>query len=832
MIPNTSTTSSGDRAGYLAGLLAFALAVAVFVAAPFLALNWARLPFPGFVVESTLVVAETSGAGWAGRAAGLDYPQRVTALNGIPLSDPEAFDEVLARLSPGQTLRVDVVLPGGAARSFEGIPLGAFPARDLLRMFFLPYAIGLAYLGIGAWVLFARGQAPQGSAFSIFCFCAAVGIALIFDLSSSRQAVELWTLALPLVGGSMIRLALYFPSELPAVQRRPWLGALPLALAFGLACWGWWALHGPDPWAYVNAWRGSYIFVGLGILALEGMMLYQQTRSRQEVARRQARIVLLGSLLAFTPVAVWTLAPLFGLLLPWNPALFAPPLILFPLSIAAAIARYRLWDLDFFVNRTLVYVALTLILALLFFGLVLAFRPLLGLLIGRPSPLAIAVATLAISALFNPLRLRLQNLIDRHLYREKYQAALALDAFLGELREEVDLDRLVDRLEEIVWQMFRPGHIFTWLRTPGGYSVAFSRADLAARGGPVIEIPAHDPLVEALRHAPGALLVDRLHLDSPGLEQLKKGQVRMAAPLVYSGELVGWLSLGPQQGERVYSLDDRSLLSRLAVRAAPAVQVALLVRRQQEEALERERMEQELRLAERIQHSLLPRQLPRLPGWDVAVHYRPAREVGGDFYDFVTLEDGRLGIFVGDVTGKGIPAALLMATTRSILRVIAQSGVSPGETLRQANEILADETPPAMFVTCYYAVLDPAGGDLRVANAGHNLPYLRREGGAFELHARGMPLGLLPGQVYEERAYRVIPGEGIVLYSDGLVEAHNPLGEMFSDSRLQAALARPFAGGQELNDCLLSTLADFTGEGWEQEDDITLVTLLRTSWPH
>ncbi len=828
---NSSNPSAGGlagRTGYLTGLLAFALAAAVFVAAPLLALRWAALPFPGFVVESTLVVAEPSGAGWAGRAAGLDYPQRVTALNGLPVSSTEAFDAALSRLAPGQELRVDVVLPDGSTRAFAGIPLGSFPLRDLLRMFFLPYAIGLAYLAIGAWVLFARGRTPQGSAFSLFCFCAAAGVALIFDLVSSRQGVELWTLALPLVGGSMIRLALYFPAEWPAVQRRPWLGALPLALSFALAVWGWWALHGPDPWAYVEAWRGSYFYLALGILVLEGMMLYQQRRSPQEVARRQARIVLLGSLLAFTPIAVWTLAPLGGFLLPWNPALFTPPLILFPLSIAAAIARYRLWDLDFFVNRTLVYTGLTLILALLFFGLVLAFRPALGLLIGQPSPLAIALATLTISALFNPLRDRLQHLSDRRFYRAKYEAALALDSFLGELRDEVDLDRLVDRLEEIVWQMFHPAHIFTWLRSPGGYSVSLSRVDPAWRAGPVVEIPAEDPLVEALRSAPGAVLLDRLHLDSPGLEQLKKGSVRMVAPLVYSGELVGWLSLGPLQGERIYSMDDRLLLSRLAARAGPAVQVALLVRRQQLEAVQRERMEQELHLAERIQHSLLPRQLPDLPGWDVAVHYRPAREVGGDFYEFVAFEDGRLGIIVGDVAGKGVPAALLMATTRSILRVIAQADLPPGETLRQANNILSEETPPAMFVTCYYAVLDPASGSLRVANAGHNLPYLRREGGAFELHARGMPLGLLPGQNYEESGYRVIPGEGLVFYSDGLVEAHDASGEMFSDTRLQAALARPFRDGQELNACLLSALADFTGEGWEQEDDITLVTLLRT----
>jgi serine phosphatase RsbU (regulator of sigma subunit) len=316
-----------------------------------------------------------------------------------------------------------------------------------------------------------------------------------------------------------------------------------------------------------------------------------------------------------------------------------------------------------------------------------------------------------------------------------------------------------------------------------------------------------------------------LNLDSPGLDRLKSGSVRLVAPLIYSGELLGWLSLGQMQGERSYSLDDRLLLSRLAAQAAPVVQVALLVQQQQAKAAERERIEHEMRLAAGIQQSLLPKELPAPPGWKVAVHYQPAREVGGDFYDFICFEDGRLGVFVGDVTGKGVPAALLMATTRSILRAIAQEDVPPGETLRQANNILVNDVPPAMFVTCFYAVFSPATGELRCANAGHNLPFLRREGLVYELHARGMPLGLLPGQVYEERGYQVSPEEAVVLYSDGLVEAHDPVGDMFGEERMQAALARPFQDGEELNAFLLSTLANFTQVGWEQEDDITIVTL-------
>src|SRR5215212_7221404 len=137
----------------------------------------------------------------------------------------------------------------------------------------------------------------------------------------------------------------------------------------------------------------------------------------------------------------------------------------------------------------------------------------------------------------------------------------------------------------------------------------------------------------------------------------------------------------------------------------------------------RERIEQELRIARLIQQSLLPKTLPELPGYEVAAYYQPAREVGGDFYDFFELDDGRLGFVVGDATGKGVPAALVMASARSMLRAVAQNAESPGDVLRRVNDTLVTDIPPNMFVTCFYAILDPNSGSLTYANAGHDLPY-------------------------------------------------------------------------------------------------------------
>ncbi|HZD72753.1 MAG TPA: ATP-binding SpoIIE family protein phosphatase, partial [Actinomycetota bacterium] len=246
----------------------------------------------------------------------------------------------------------------------------------------------------------------------------------------------------------------------------------------------------------------------------------------------------------------------------------------------------------------------------------------------------------------------------------------------------------------------------------------------------------------------------------------------------------------------------------------------------QAEIRDRERIEQELKVAQLIQQQFLPRELPNLPGWHVAAYYRPARAVGGDFYDFIELPDGKVGIVVGDVTDKGVPAALVMATTHSVLRGEALREIAPGAVLRRANELLLDEMPPNMFVTCLYAVLDPLAGSLRFANAGHNLPNLRNQEGVVELRAAGMPLGLLPGMDYEEHEATLGPGDSLLLHSDGLAEAHSPDGEMFGFPRL-AKLCAERDGGEALIDLLLAELASFTGQGWEQEDDITLVTLQR-----
>lgn len=341
-----------------------------------------------------------------------------------------------------------------------------------------------------------------------------------------------------------------------------------------------------------------------------------------------------------------------------------------------------------------------------------------------------------------------------------------------------------------------------------------------------VPIPENDPLAAYLVGTGGPVDVDKIDMDSGALAALRAAGVAIVVPLVSQGELIGTLSLGRRMSDQPYSTDDRRLLRGLAAQVAPAIRLAQLVRRQEAEAKDRERMEHELRVAALIQQTLLPKDVPALPGWEIDAYYRPAREVGGDFYDFLTLEDGRLALVIGDVTDKGVPAALVMATTRSTLRAVAQRSTDPGAVLAEANDVLVADFPPSMFVTCLFAVLEPSTGHLIFANAGHNLPYVRTVDGVIELRATGMPLGLMPGMEYEVKSTHLPSDSVMLLTSDGIVEAHGPDGSMFGFDRLMGLVAGTGTASM-LTSKVLAELDRFCGADHDQEDDVTMVTLRR-----
>ncbi len=262
----------------------------------------------------------------------------------------------------------------------------------------------------------------------------------------------------------------------------------------------------------------------------------------------------------------------------------------------------------------------------------------------------------------------------------------------------------------------------------------------------------------------------------------------------------------------------------------PAVGVGQVVRQRHRETMQRERIEQELAVAQHIQKTLLPSDVPRPPGWEIAAHWQPARAVSGDFYDFIEFPDGGLGIIIADATDKGVPAGLVMASARSILRGVSDRLRAPGQVLERVNNLLAKDIPHNMFVTCLYSELNPETGMLYYSNAGQNLPYRVCKGQVEKLDATGLPLGLMPGARYDAFQTQIAPGETVIFYSDGMIEAHSAQREMYGSQRLEGVLRDTLKDEMSVDEIIgtiLQEMERFIGAKNGQEDDVTLVVVRR-----
>ncbi len=345
------------------------------------------------------------------------------------------------------------------------------------------------------------------------------------------------------------------------------------------------------------------------------------------------------------------------------------------------------------------------------------------------------------------------------------------------------------------------------------------------------------PLLDAVR-AQGRLFVlpakDRWKdwmasetLDEVARREAQAGNLPLvvAAPLLIKSDFFGaLLALESPRGLR-FRERRLEILNGIAQQAALAVQSDRL----QDEKVVRERLETEVQLARQIQQTFIPETLPKRPGWDLAARWWTARQVGGDFYDVLELSHGRLGLFIADVADKGIPAALFMALTRTLVRAAVSGGESPAQALRRVNDLLIPDTRQGMFVTAVYAVLDPQDGQLVYANAGHNPPLcLRRSGELERLTRTGMALGVLEGTEIEERTLQLESGDCLLFYTDGLSEAFSAQGEQFGEGRILAALQ---SAQVEPAECILERIEEhlmaFVGEE-EQADDLTMLLVRRT----
>jgi len=300
----------------------------------------------------------------------------------------------------------------------------------------------------------------------------------------------------------------------------------------------------------------------------------------------------------------------------------------------------------------------------------------------------------------------------------------------------------------------------------------------------------------------------------------------VSVPMIAQSRLIGILTLyNKKRDDAGFSIEDQRLLAILASQSAQIVENARLYQ-EERKLLE---MQQQVRLAFDIQSNLLPSEAPVLPGYDLAAITLPAAEVGGDYFDYIRMDDGRLAITVGDVSGKGMPAALLMANVQATLRGQTVNGTGPADSLGNSNRLLCQSTRRGSFVTLFLAFLDLARHEVRFANAGHNRPYLLRADGSVEmLSLGGLVLGFMPDHEYGEDGRSLDPGDMLVVFSDGVTEAFNQSHDMYGEDRLVDALKELHGrSAREVVDGVVGRVKDFAGIH-PQSDDITMLIARRT----
>jgi sigma-B regulation protein RsbU (phosphoserine phosphatase) len=485
--------------------------------------------------------------------------------------------------------------------------------------------------------------------------------------------------------------------------------------------------------------------------------------------------------------------------------------LLIPISFAFGIVKYRLMDIDVIIRKTIVYSAVS--------GVIIAVYLLVagvsGLALvrsaGLESQTVTVVATLAVLALFVPVRNRIQAFVDRLFFRRERSFEDARRRISESVARATSLDTLLADLAETVQQTVNCRTVAVLVRRPGSdrfhpeATVGFS--ERAAAGLSVDRQGLLTAVTGTVIELAGSGLVSGARLP------LRPADAEMAVIARRAQEPVGLIILGRKLDREAYDDEDVGFLSSVAD------QLSLAVGR-----LRQRRAETELSQAREIQERLLPSEIPQIEGVEVSACWQPAREASGDYYDVIGLDEQRLALCIGDVAGKGMPAALLMSSLQAAVKAVAPIQTSPQTVCSQVRSVVEANLSGGKFVTFFFGVVDSAGGSLRYSNAGHNPPILVRADGAIvRLDAGGPAIArLLAGLPYDEAEVPLYGGDRVVLFTDGVTEAMSAGGEMYGDDRLEELVRTSRAlNAAELERRIRESVLEFSGG--ELEDDLTIV---------
>ncbi len=819
-------------------------------------IKWANYPDFGYAFRTATGIEVVGEVTESGRKAGLQVGDRILEVNGEKFENIQDFRSHMRRKlgednaylieRKGRAFIITITNhPAGFRRSFS---ISGFP-----------FLLGLCYELFGVLVFLMKPY--QRPSWIFFLFTAIFGLLLTFlyklGVMKPPWLENLNILAYTFTPAVFIHLAFCFPKEGEFLKRNPFIQFIPYiasALLFlRIRCLTPTMTDAPKIWLIV-----AVAYMALGVMFFLGSCLIQRLTSSSEIVKTRARMILVGfAIAASVPLLDFVINTLFHKYILPGVNYYLPFFIVFPAFVGYSIVKHDLFNFDTLIKRTYGYVLTTGTIAGVYGLLVLISNVAFGRFEMTQSPLFPLVFVLAVVFLFNPVRNRMQKVIDRVFYRLEYDYRETVQAISESMRTLLGLDEigksimdtalgvmfidsgrvmLLDKEKQAYGCLTRAGEREKKKGhddTERGPAISEQEPEVVACSDPSEgELPADDPFIQKMVERKREVTLYDIQED-PLFESdrescektLEQMEATLVVPLIYEDDLIGLISLGEKKSGKFYRKEDINLLNILANQGAVAIENALMV----EEVIEKGRMEEELNIARDLQVSMLPVTCPQMEGFEIAAFSESAREVGGDFYDFIEMEGGRIGLVLGDVTGKSVSGALVMAASRSIFRMLSEQSLAIGEIMDHANLRTKKDIKSGMFVALLYAVLDGQKQSVRLSSAGQTQPVHLSNGTGkarlVETEGDTFPLGLLEEAEYKETLLELEPGDTGVFYTDGIVEAMNPQEEIFGFDRLMEVVEQGRSDSAEL---MMKRILDEVNtfvSGAEQHDDITVIVV-------
>ena len=819
-------------------MTAFVVVVGVFCFAK--GVSWVNQSFAGFLLYKEPYVGTYSSNDWPGPQAGLRTLDRIIAVDGQQVSRSRDLVAALRDKEPRTLVHYTVESKGQTLEL--ALPVATFSVKDFLLIFIPPFLIGIFLYTLGFIVYLLKPNTKTSWVFLLGCLTVGVYMASGFEILSSYHLVRVHYGFLSFFPAFYFHLGLIFPERKEILKRFPALEYLiyvPAVILFAA-----FQIHfsmvpseaGQEALPWVPAYKTlsfiARIFTLFCLLSLVTFLFHAIHKALDAQARQRARMILFGVAMAFAPVVIGQALVSFARAnIPWN--LLGFFIIFFPASIAYSIVMHNLFDADAIIKRTVGYVVVTVIVVGAYVGLSLGLNVVVGEYHVAQSKAFPIIFTVGVILVFNPLRNRIQSVVDRLFFRKEYDYGVIVDKISGAMTSLLDLGQILRRLVQTFTEDMFIDTSSVILLAPAGnaYQVYLAEGD-KREDVERISFKRDEPLmgiVEAEKRelTKYDLLEDPKYKEICGVceQNFDSLNATLMVPLVFQDKVVGLLNLGEKKSGKAYNREDVNLLRTLAHQSAVAIENARLF----QENLEKQRMEEELSIARDLQMSMLPDACPQVKGFHIAASSTPAREVGGDFYDFIEMGEEKIGFVVGDVTGKSVSGALVMSASRSVFRMLSEEKLTVGDIMARANRRLKKDIKTGMFVALLYAVLDARKGKVNLCSAGQTQPihFSARDGEAKLVDTKGdkFPLGILDQADYQETEIWLPPGDTIVFYTDGIVEAMNEQKEIFGFERLlELVKDAGSVSAEELHQEILDRVSEFVGTA-EQHDDLTVIVV-------